>query len=1518
MNCINIKSKEFKSLKEKVNMPSPLLAMKISKWQSDNNSTEFPTYEEVTGIKPSVLTEFNTNSMLESIGSPVQYTKYSKTTDNPTIEGFKEYMIENEGKLPEGSLQKLFLGNQPSQANWNTLTSDNIEPISLTEDAEALPNILFGRSSTTGTLTEVVDNLLKTTESISGDARIYVDKISKLAKESNPEVVLTDALPNNISGQYDTATNTITLNNSLLNDSTTPYILSTLLHEIVHSVTIDALSNPKNTTEKNFVDKVNEIINEYGEKSQAYGFSNPVEFVAELYSNKEFADELKGLMSGNESLFDKIITAIRRLFGFPARSRFTEILSENTSFVESGKLTSTNYGVFNKEYFKDTDFTDENQKLSYYVGSIKDSIENQLKTVIRASKRVGMTTKERKKIQTQLEKFKKQFETLDELETLEAIGEYATYVREQAHFIKESVRGRELAVNKKKYDLNLIRSLEQMLSDFTLNDGLYNFAISLDTKTHPDMDAGYVHAVKTIVDNVKTLESIKNETVQRLLERKKELVINIINNPAFITRAFKKFKDQFAEDYRVNKPEGYTEATYIAHMSNINKDKIDAYRRELAESFVHNRSYDIGMLELQLTDTGGVISSMIDVANAMLSKFKIDLMQTYREGEAKFAKLHKDYTATNRGHAISKKYSNLLSKDAKGNHYLRSKYKMEVLDSYNEMIDKANIELYGNYTQMNVSSGEVKKIYEHNETLFRNEDNKDFAKDSLLNLQSKEKTSSLNVQVTEKKNYSKENKDNDINEVVRIFTDFRSLAELEKSKLYANERSRGSKENPALYAYLQGTADLTAYRVQRVTEKTSKNFKTSQAYKDWLNKYTEHNVPKGANPFSVQRTIKKEYLDPTYDALDEASKNALEAFNGQARVSDLAYKSGGKLQVSLFGAVFVKLPSRHKSALERRTEGDLVNIVKDNFKDLQTLREDDYDIGEPLDSQGNVIRKLSVRNRGYVRPEDQSLEVFDLFREELEYSLRYTQGNLLETELSALRDVVGNKKFIKQNVRTGGISKNSNNKNQPTQYIDGVNSNTYKKLTGMMESNLYDITLYNGGKWGSFEVNKLAGAINGFGASVALTMNSASGIANVMNGVAQLHIEAIGGHFFNLKDLTLSERDYTKDLPHIMSDLSKPVKESKTNAMLQMFDFVGGMSMAQQSFLKDSLYKKLVSKEQMNVMNEMGEHAMSAIITGAILRNIKVMNADRKFINSKGEVVASEKDAASMYDMLKFNENTGIMTIDSNVVYTTHTYEVSLKDGGLSHISALIKKKSVDLYGAYDTRMLNEFQKTIIGKSIFMFKKFFVPGLQLRYRGYSNLTKSREEIREDELLYSNALKEYEEGYYISLARMLRESALNLRSQGLKFIPSYYNKLSDYEKANIRKATTELIATTVILPALALAVIMGYDDDERPYALLYQINRLQQELNQFKDPRDLIKMTTNPIAGLNIVNNALSLMGNIITPLNINPTGNEHYFDWLSQDREGNNQLLKSVYKTLPFTSQLNREWKDLVNYQSKY
>jgi hypothetical protein len=107
--------------------------------------------------------------------------------------------------------------------------------------------------------------------------------------------------------QINSETNTIQVNRNRLNNFTTDEVVMSFIHELAHAQTLQALLNPITFEEKEFAKLIKEMYEKYWNKQvqkqldetgtydddkARYGFTNEKEFVAEIYANKSFRDEL--------------------------------------------------------------------------------------------------------------------------------------------------------------------------------------------------------------------------------------------------------------------------------------------------------------------------------------------------------------------------------------------------------------------------------------------------------------------------------------------------------------------------------------------------------------------------------------------------------------------------------------------------------------------------------------------------------------------------------------------------------------------------------------------------------------------------------------------------------------------------------------------------------------------------------------------------------------------------------------------------------------------------------------------------------------------------------------------------------------------------------------------------------------------------------------------------------------------------------------------------------------------------
>ncbi len=657
------------------------------------------------------------------------------------------------------------------------------------------------------------------------------------------------------------------------------------------------------------------------------------------------------------------------------------------------------------------------------------------------------------------------------------------------------------------------------------------------------------------------------------------------------------------------------------------------------------------------------------------------------------------------------------------------------------------------------------------------------------------------------------------------------------------------------------------------------------------------------------------YLNPVLTGVELKVMNAFNTINKEnkknfSNMQGLTYKISNRGE----GITFTRLPSITKSDLERTLEGDAIGILKDKWTDLTTIKPDDIGYEEAVSGKGDPIRHVKIHFRGRIEPKDQSLDLMTLMRMEYLNGINFKEKSKEETNLKLLYDISINKEYLKKSSKTGLALQNQYNTRRPIVTESGQFSKEAEKIKGIIETNVYDIMSYAAPQILGVDVNKATAAVSGYTAAISMTFNAASGTANVLNGVTSMFIESLGNQFVNTQSLLKAESKYFLDMPNIIADLAEPNKMSFTNQVLNMFDIFGGFSPEEQSYIQNTLAKKILSRETLNAFNSGGEHMMNSVLTMSVLDTLKVMNADHKFIDKEGNVVSEDK-AASLLDMLK-TDSEGIVKMSPLVAYTGQNMSVNYHEGGKSNINLLIKKKSHDLFGVYDPAFQNELYKQWYGKAIMMFKKFFIAGMQSRWKGGLTSHKAQEDLTDDEKDYNAAIKEYEEGSYTSLIRFFAQGILPLfKGAQLSNIQDYYNSLSDYEKGNIRKASAELITTLVVLPIAGALLITAAskqpDDDDYLWFLIYQNRRLQSELSQFRSVIESGKLIMNPVAGVKTVQNASGLLYDILTPLDFYTENNDNFFSYLNVDNKGQNEMLKKAGKLVPLIPQFDRNWQQM-------
>jgi hypothetical protein len=599
-----------------------------------------------------------------------------------------------------------------------------------------------------------------------------------------------------------------------------------------------------------------------------------------------------------------------------------------------------------------------------------------------------------------------------------------------------------------------------------------------------------------------------------------------------------------------------------------------------------------------------------------------------------------------------------------------------------------------------------------------------------------------------------------------------------------------------------------------------------------------------------------------------------------------------------------ELPKITKSDLERVLGGDVKGIAKDRWKDLTQIRPDDLDyITIEKDQAGNVIRRLRIHYRNRQNSfdnKDQSLDLFTIMRLEYKNANLYNLRIMAEAETNFLLDIAKRKEYNpKQKV--------INWRNKKSDEIKGIESNTFKMMNNMLESRFYDIARKSNAKFGKADLNKIVSFVNSASAFLALSLNYASGTANVVNANAQLFLESfIKGQFISAKGIAKANSIYSKHLPNTLNDVTSPINSSYVNQLAEMFNIRGEFNLSNANFLKSDLIKKGLSRESLQVFQESGEHWIQSVTQMSVLEGIKVMDANGNFITKKGNVTKSEKNAASLLDMLQKDE-AGIVRLNDKVKYTTHTKNVPWKDGGREQIASLIIKKLNDTIGNYRKIDQPDIMRGPGGQLLMLYRKYFVPMGQARFRGWEHMLRPEEDLEDGDRTFSYGLHEYEEGTYVSLIRYIYTS-LRDKKNFLMF-RSNWDKMTDYQRHNVKRAITEFMLIYIMLPLTqSLLFAMAGDDDDYVFFLAYQLRRLDTELSQYHSPREAFKMIRSPIPSARLIDLGVTIMTGI-APWN----WDEKY---VQGPHKGESKLKIKVQKQIPVIKEFRRTFEDLYDYQT--
>lgn len=604
---------------------------------------------------------------------------------------------------------------------------------------------------------------------------------------------------------------------------------------------------------------------------------------------------------------------------------------------------------------------------------------------------------------------------------------------------------------------------------------------------------------------------------------------------------------------------------------------------------------------------------------------------------------------------------------------------------------------------------------------------------------------------------------------------------------------------------------------------------------DLINKWVVEHTELDEN--NIQKPKRSLYGNPIFDNLSEGQKKYYKSIITLKKLMDATMKLE---PIQYYKPIYISntMTQRLKNT---KSVQDVKDIMKSWYDTNIGIRKDDTDYNKTVavikDFEGNVVQTLP---KFFTSPLENLKDVStDVTSAMIAYADTAVNFEVME-------EAVGQMELGRIVLRDRKISETKDDKELVNKIkLSGYNiiqkvfkktskSNFEARLDDFMEMNVYNHYYKDEGKVGQL-LNTLGTvtAINGLG------INAIAGISNLFTGGAMFNIEALSNNHFKPKHGIKADNIFFKNSFALIGDAGKRVKTSKIALFLEHFDVYQDYTenIKNSNVGTKNWLLRNIGLDSMFIYNKLGETWLQARVPLALAVATELIDKNGNKIslwdalevvetkNDEGKVISSKLQFKDEYEGLDGKKPDEIIA------------EVMRKSNKINN----------NLNGIYHKQDIYAAQKYSVVRMGFMFRKFILPALEYRYKGQT---------------YNFDLNKTTEGFYHTIWR-LRKDILKNRTNLLVF----YNSLEDYEKANINKASIEVLQVFMIWLAIGLiGKIDGDDDDDKAYLARItelQLRRLYTETSVFTPSTGMInegqRILKSPAASVNTLDNMLGLL-----------------------------------------------------------
>lgn len=550
-----------------------------------------------------------------------------------------------------------------------------------------------------------------------------------------------------------------------------------------------------------------------------------------------------------------------------------------------------------------------------------------------------------------------------------------------------------------------------------------------------------------------------------------------------------------------------------------------------------------------------------------------------------------------------------------------------------------------------------------------------------------------------------------------------------------------------------------------------------------------------------------------------------------------------------------------KDLLERVKSSDGVKSgakqIWESIKDEFIRRTDDVDFGDRAtvkDFEGNEVQTLPIYFTKLKEGEsanDLSTDIVSTLTAYAAMANDFDEMNKVIDVLELGRDLLRERQVIQTQGGKPLVEKFKavGRKVESKLTKEGEATRFVQRLNDFFEMQVYGRYMADEGTFGKTNIDKgkVANFVNRVTSMNNLALNVLSGISNLATGKVMMRIESFAGEFFNEKNTITADRIYGQSLPAYLAEIGNRVKTSKLALWDELFNVMQEyeQDVREVNFDRKTWFSRMFGTSTLFFMNNAGEHWMQNRTSLAL--------ADAYKMKAPNGKIVSLWDAVEVVPIDKNNKKAGAK-LQLKQGYTKADGSAFTRDDiiAFSRKSAAINQR---MHGIYNKADRSAVQRLAVGRMGVMFRKWVKPSLNRRLKSAS---------------YNMDLQAWTEGYYVTTGRFLLQLARELRKSQFD-IASDWKNLSRTEKANIKRAVTEVAHYLAVITVLGL---IDWDDkDNRPWLtkmVEYQLRRLKTETGVLIPGKPMIdeglKIMKSPAAAIQTIQSTLDLIG-LINPMN---------------------------------------------------